>query len=85
MRHFQRIVLFSLVASFVFLASWPGNGTANVASAIGVGGGLPSVAAPQMVYMMPSNGGALPPSRDSIAEIVVMNLDAGTGRRQLYQ
>lgn len=43
----------------------------------------PSAATPQMVFMMPTNGGVFPPGPDNTPwEIAVMNLD-GSGRRQL--
>jgi hypothetical protein len=68
-----RIILLSQVASFAFLTGCSGPG----------GTGHPSAATPQMVFMMPTNGGVFPPGPDNIPwEIVVMNLD-GSGRRQL--
>ena len=71
--HVQRSVLLILVVSFVFLMGCSGSG----------GTGHPSATTPQIVFMMPANGGVAPPGTNNPPwEIVVMNLD-GSGRRQL--
>jgi hypothetical protein len=80
-RQVQGIMLFSQVAFLISLAGCS-RSYGNGGSIAGVGGGPPSVATPQMVYMMPAKDSALPPSPDSRCEIAVMNLD-GTGQRQL--
>ncbi len=68
--------------AFTWLAgaagAYGGGGLADSAAADG-GAGL---AAPEMVFMLPTDGGTAPPGPGTMYEIAVMNLD-GSGFRQL--
>jgi len=80
LRFVQRIILFSHLTLSAFLASCSG-GKGTVVGG-GGGGGQPSYS-PQMVFMMPTNGGVFPPGTTNIPwEVVIMNLD-GSRQSQL--